>query len=60
MATYAVSNGQLIDRLVGQPQKKQLNHPLIRGWLQKRSRHMKQWRKRWVILQEFGVYTFKK
>eukprot|EP01084_Bolivina_argentea_P236984 398394_1 len=46
MAHSAVSNSQL-------------NQPLRRGWLQKRSRHMKQWRKRWVILQEFGIYTFK-
>ena len=37
----------------------QLNHPLIRGWLQKRSRHMKQWRKRWVVLEESCIYTFK-
>ena len=38
---------------------KALTQPIVRGWLQKRSRHMKQWRKRWVILQEFGIYTFK-
>eukprot|EP01083_Nonionella_stella_P021085 58466_1 len=37
----------------------QINKPLIRGWLQKKSRHMKKWRKRWVILQKSAIYTFK-
>jgi len=30
------------------------------GWLEKQSRHLKRWRKRWVVLQDSTLYCFKK
>jgi len=30
------------------------------GWLEKQSRHLKRWKKRWCVLQESTLYSFKK
>ncbi|CAD8113016.1 unnamed protein product [Paramecium sonneborni] len=30
------------------------------GWMDKQSRFLKKWHKRWVVLTNFSVYTFKK
>eukprot|EP00919_Chromeraceae_sp_WS-2016_P002785 GHVR01006878.1.p1 GENE.GHVR01006878.1~~GHVR01006878.1.p1 ORF type:complete len:120 (+),score=22.08 GHVR01006878.1:222-581(+) len=32
---------------------------LREGWLNKQSRHWKEWRKRWVVLTDKCLYTFK-
>eukprot|EP01084_Bolivina_argentea_P088699 160137_1 len=29
------------------------------GWLDKQSRHVKKWRRRWVVLEKYNLYTFK-
>lgn len=36
------------------------NLVLQEGWLMKRSRHLKLWRKRWVVLTSEGLSTFKR
>eukprot|EP01084_Bolivina_argentea_P120114 212915_1 len=35
-----------------------LNNPYKEGWLWKQSRHLKKWRKRWVVIQSHFIYTF--
>ncbi|KAM3134852.1 hypothetical protein pb186bvf_013021 [Paramecium bursaria] len=35
-----------------------LKHILNEGWLEKQSRFLKQWKKRWCVLTETTFYTF--
>jgi len=37
-----------------------INNPTKEGWLEKQSRHFKRWRKRWFVLQDSTLYSFKK
>jgi hypothetical protein len=33
--------------------------PLTQGWIEKRSRHLKRWRRRWMVLTSKYLCTFK-
>jgi len=35
-------------------------NPTKEGWLEKQSRHLKRWKKRWFVLQDSTLYSFKK
>jgi len=37
-----------------------INNPQKEGWLEKQSRHLKRWKKRWFVLQDSNLYSFKK
>ena len=36
-----------------------MTDPTKEGWLYKRSRYLHQWRLRWVVLDDYKLYTFK-
>jgi len=37
-----------------------INSPAKEGWLEKQSRHLKRWKRRWFVLQDSTLYSFKK
>mmetsp|Transcript_19619 Transcript_19619/g.27499 ORF Transcript_19619/g.27499 Transcript_19619/m.27499 type:complete len:127 (+) Transcript_19619:23-403(+) len=37
-----------------------IKNPAKEGWLEKQSRHLKRWKKRWFVLQDSTLYSFKK
>jgi len=37
-----------------------INNPTKEGWLEKQSRMLKRWRRRWFVLQDSTLYSFKK
>eukprot|EP00808_Paulinella_micropora_P007860 g59140.t1 len=43
-------------------EKKKINikNPAKEGFLEKQSRHLKRWKKRWFVLQDSTLYSFKK
>ena len=41
-------------------QKVSITNPQKEGWLEKQSRHLKRWKKRWFVLQDSYLYSFKK
>jgi len=41
-------------------QKVAIVNPTKEGWLEKQSRHLKRWKKRWFVLQDSILYSFKK
>mmetsp|Transcript_60291 Transcript_60291/g.73869 ORF Transcript_60291/g.73869 Transcript_60291/m.73869 type:complete len:136 (+) Transcript_60291:22-429(+) len=36
-----------------------VRNPTKEGWLEKQSRHLRKWRKRWCVLEGSTLYTFK-
>jgi len=38
----------------------EFRNPSKEGWLDKQSRHLKRWKKRWFVLQDSTLYSFKK
>jgi len=42
------------------PEKKVvIKNPAKEGWLEKQSRHLRRWKKRWFVLQDSTLYSFK-
>lgn len=41
-------------------QKVVITNPSKEGFLEKQSRHLKRWKKRWFVLQDSTLYSFKK
>jgi len=37
----------------------QINNPVKEGFLEKQSRHLKRWKRRWFVLQDSVLYSFK-
>jgi len=37
-----------------------ISNPTKEGFLEKQSRHLKRWKKRWFVLQDSTLYSFKK
>jgi len=37
-----------------------INNPIKEGWLEKQSRVFKRWRRRWFVLQDSTLYSFKR
>jgi len=37
-----------------------IKNPAKEGWLEKQSRHLKRWKKRWFVLQDSTLYSFQK
>jgi len=37
-----------------------IKNPAKEGFLEKQSRHLKRWKKRWFVLQDSTLYSFKK
>lgn len=37
-----------------------INNPAKEGYLEKQSRHLKRWKKRWFVLQDSTLHSFKK
>jgi len=37
-----------------------IKNPAKEGWLEKQSRHLKRWKKRWFVLQDSTLYSFAK
>ena len=37
-----------------------IKNPAKEGWLEKQSRHLKLWKRRWFVLQDSMLYSFKK
>jgi len=37
-----------------------IKNPAKEGWLEKQSRYLSRWRKRWFVLQDSTLYSFKK
>jgi len=37
-----------------------INNPQKEGFLEKQSRHLKRWKRRWFVLQDSNLYSFKK
>ncbi len=54
----------LFGGVVGKDGKKirvvKVENPVMEGWLWKQSRFLKTWRKRWFVLQDCKLYSFKK
>jgi len=40
--------------------KLEFKNPAKEGYLEKQSRHLKRWKKRWFVLQDSTLYSFKK
>ena len=40
--------------------KLNIKNPAKEGWLEKQSRYLSRWRKRWFVLQDSTLYSFKK
>jgi hypothetical protein len=45
---------------MSQPAPIVINNPAKEGYLEKQSRYLKQWRRRWFVLQDSMLYSFKR
>ena len=42
-----------------QSSKLDISEPILEGWLDKQSYHLNVWRKRWIVIDNGKLYTFK-
>jgi len=46
--------------MIASEKKVEIKNPAKEGFLEKQSRHLKRWNRRWFVLQDSTLYSFKK